>query len=101
MFSHYSICHSLTGEAVVLDGAADDRGCVDEEDPAVVDGVRLAAVDLDARRRPRRPRAGGQALDVVVALQEEFSHVLLSVSRQQINRISEISSEQTLQDKIS
>ena len=55
---------------MVFDGAADDGGGVDEEDPAVVDLVRLPAVDLDAGGRPRRPRPGGQALDVVVALEE-------------------------------
>ena len=54
---------------MVLEGAADDGGAVDLEDAAVVDVVGAAAVDLHARRRPRRPRAGGQALDVVVALQ--------------------------------
>ena len=54
---------------MVFDGAADDGGGVDEEDPAVVDLVRLPAVDLDAGGRPRRPRPGGQALDVVVALE--------------------------------
>ena len=60
---------TLTGEAVVFYGAADDGGGVDEEDPAVVDLVRLPAVDLDAGGRPRRPRPGRQALDVVVALE--------------------------------
>ena len=65
---------TLTGEAVVFYGAADDGGGVDEEDPSVLDGVGLPAVDLDAGGRPRRPRPGRQALDVVVALKAHFSY---------------------------
>ena len=63
----------LTGEAVVFDGAADDGGGVGEEHPPVLDVVRLPAVDLDAGRRPRRPRPRREALDVVVALKKRKS----------------------------
>jgi hypothetical protein len=50
----------VSGKAVVLDDAADLGGAVGQEEAAVVDLVWLAAVDLDAGRRPGGP--GGSML---------------------------------------